>query len=62
MDNLDKKSIVELQKLESEKQLALRDIRFGTAAGKNKNVKEVSVLKKDIARIKTAIKKMVVNK
>lgn len=56
MDNIDKKSIVELVKLESEKLLQLRDIRFNTAAGKNKNVKEVSVLKKDIARINTAKK------
>jgi ribosomal protein L29 len=38
------------------KRLSLRDIRFGVAGGKSKNVKEQRNIKKDIARIHTALK------
>jgi ribosomal protein L29 len=39
----------------NEKSLKLRDLRFGFAGSKNKNVKEQKTVKKDIARIKTAL-------
>jgi len=38
-----------------DKMVALRDIRFNVAGSKSKNVKEYSVIKKDIARLKTFI-------
>lgn len=38
-----------------EKRISLRDIRFGVAGGKSKNVKEQKMIKKDIARIKTSL-------
>lgn len=38
------------------KKLALRDMRFGVAGGKSKNVKEQKNLKKEIARIKTELR------
>ncbi len=50
-----KKSKTDLIKELNEKSLALRDIRFGVAGGKSKNVKEYSNIKKEIARIKTAL-------
>lgn len=46
----------EMTKAVSEKLVALRDIRFGVAGSKQKNVKEASNLKKEIARLKTAIR------
>ena len=51
-----KKNTEELLKELSEKIVTLRDIRFGVAGSKGKNVKEVSNIKKDIARIKTEIR------
>ncbi len=50
-----KKDKKDLEKDLSEKYVALRDIRFGTAHSKSKNVKQYANLKKDIARIKTAL-------
>ncbi|NLE07417.1 MAG: 50S ribosomal protein L29 [Parcubacteria group bacterium] len=38
-----------------EKSLALRNLRFGITGSKTKNVKEQKMIKKDIARIKTAL-------
>lgn len=38
-----------------EKRVVLRDMRFGVAGSKNKNVKEQKAIKKEIARILTAI-------
>jgi ribosomal protein L29 len=50
------KERTELLKMLNEKRLTLRDIRFGTAGSKNKNVKEQRNIKKDIARINTLLK------
>jgi len=52
---LSKKSQADLVKELDEKRLSLRDIRFGTAGSKSKNVKEQKTIKKDIARIKTVL-------
>lgn len=46
----------DLEKELSEKRLTVRDIRFGTAGSKNKNVKEQRTIKRDIARILTVLK------
>ena len=45
----------ELGTMLSEKHLALRDFRFGSAGSASKNVKAGRGLKKDIARILTAL-------
>lgn len=50
-----KKSRVDLMKELNEKRLSLRDIRFGVAGSKSKNVKEQKNIKKNIARIHTAL-------
>jgi len=52
---LSKKSKTDLIKELNEKHLSLRDIRFGIAGSKSKNVKEQKMIKKDIARIKTVL-------
>lgn len=51
-----KKEQQELQKELDEKRVSLRDIRFGIAGSKNRNVKNVKLIKKEIARIKTALR------
>lgn len=43
----------ELQKLLQDSREKLRQLRFGLAAGKVKNVREIRKIKKDIARILT---------
>lgn len=53
---LTKKSRADLLKELDEKLLSLRDLRFGVAGSKNKNVKEQKMIKREIARIKTALK------
>ena len=53
---LQKKTKEDLTKELGEKVLALHDIRFGSASGKSKNVKEYANIKKDIARMKTLLK------
>lgn len=55
MKELSKKSKNDLEKELNEKKLALRDIRFGIAGSKHKNVKESANLRKEIARIMTAL-------
>lgn len=55
-NELAKKSRIDLMKELNEKHLSLRDIRFGVAGGKSKNVKEQRNIKRDIARIHTALK------
>lgn len=50
-----KKSKADLMKDLALKQVALRDIRFGIAGSKSKNVKEQRNIKRDIARIKTVL-------
>lgn len=46
----------ELLKLLSEKRASLKDFKFGSAGGKTKNVKEGASLRKEIARILTALR------
>jgi ribosomal protein L29 len=54
-ESKNKKNKEDLIKEFGEKKLALRDIRFGASGSKNKNVKEQKNIKKEIARIKTAL-------
>jgi len=53
-----KNNATDLRKELDEKRLKLRDLRFGIAGSKSKNVKEQKTLKKDIARIETSLKGM----
>lgn len=48
----------EIEKLLSEKRLALKGFRFGIAGSKVKNMKEGGDLKREIARMITAINGM----
>ena len=50
------KTPADLSKLISEKREALRAFRFGAAGAKTKNVREGRVIRKDIARIMTALR------
>ena len=52
------KTAADLHKLIAEKREALRVFRFGAAGAKTKNVKEGSHIRKDIARIMTALTAM----
>ncbi|OGZ98400.1 MAG: 50S ribosomal protein L29 [Candidatus Sungbacteria bacterium RIFCSPLOWO2_12_FULL_41_11] len=54
---LSQKPKEELQKLLKEKRKRLEELRFLSSQGKVKNVKEMSVVKKDIARILTLLRK-----
>jgi len=58
MKDLTKKSKVELGKELADIAVRLRDLRFGMAGGKSKNVKEQKNLKREIARIKTQMRIM----
>ena len=49
------KTAADLAQLITEKKLALKEFRFGNAGAKSKNVKAGRTLRKDIARIKTAM-------
>jgi ribosomal protein L29 len=51
----DNKKKEDLIKELSEKQISLRDMRFGVAGSKSKNVKEQKKVKREIARIKTVL-------
>lgn len=57
MKDLIKKTEKELKTLLGEKQTALRTFRFAVAGSSARNVKEGTVLKKDIARIMTLLNK-----
>ncbi|PIR02071.1 MAG: 50S ribosomal protein L29 [Candidatus Nealsonbacteria bacterium CG_4_9_14_0_2_um_filter_37_38] len=48
----------ELQSLLSEKRERLRSLRFDLASGKVKNVREIRLIKKDIAKILTLLKQL----
>jgi len=50
-----KKNTTDLMKELNEKRLSLREIRFGGAGSKSKNVKEQKNIRKEIARIKTTL-------
>ncbi len=45
----------ELVKMLAEKRESLRDIRFKIASSQYKNVKEISFLKKDVAKVLTVM-------
>jgi ribosomal protein L29 len=53
--DLKTKTPADLAKLVSEKREALRVFRFGGAGAKTKNVREGRAIRKDIARILTAL-------
>jgi ribosomal protein L29 len=55
MKDLNNKSLKDLIKLLTEKKEALQVFRFGNAGSKSRNVKEGRSIKKDIARIMTAV-------
>lgn len=55
MKDLRDKSIKELNAMLSEKRVALKNFRFAVAGSNTRNVKEGDSLKKDIARILTAM-------
>ena len=55
MKDLNNKSTKELVKMPAEKKEALQGFRFGNAGSKSRNVKEGRMIKKDIARIMTAV-------
>jgi ribosomal protein L29 len=55
MKEITTKTVVDLNKLIAEKQESLRTFRFGTAGAKTRNVKEGRTIRKDIARMMTAI-------
>lgn len=60
--DLNKKGLSELEKLLSSKRKELQEFRFGIAGSKVKNIKEGRNIKRDIARIMTAIKTQGENK
>ncbi len=55
MKDLLTKEVSELKKMIGEKKEELRKFRFGVVNGKTKNTKEAHTIKKDIARVLTAI-------
>jgi ribosomal protein L29 len=55
MKDFIKKSEKELEKILSEKKVALRNFRFGISGSNARNVKEGIGLRKDIARIQTIL-------
>ncbi len=58
MEELLKKTNTELQKLLNEKRTELMKFRFEMSGGKVKNVKQGTVLRREIARILTAPKQV----
>ncbi|PCI28075.1 50S ribosomal protein L29 [Candidatus Wolfebacteria bacterium] len=55
MADITKTSEKELQKQLQEKRIALRDIRFGVAGSKARNVHESRLISRDVARILTEL-------
>ncbi len=55
MKEISNKTVADLTKMLTEKREALRVSRFGSAGSKNKNVKESVSIRRDIARIMTAL-------
>jgi large subunit ribosomal protein L29 len=53
---LRQKSKLELQKIFQESREKLRQLRFDLSSGKVKNVREIRMIKKDIARILTLLR------
>ena len=54
------KSKTDLTKILYEKREAIKNVRFSTAGSKSRNVKELSTLRKEVARIMTELNKEVV--
>ena len=55
MKDITNKTAADLTKMLDEKREALRISRFGSAGAKSKNVKEAMTIRRDIARIMTAL-------
>lgn len=55
MKDLINKNKADLNKELNEKKLLVKDLRFGIAGSKSKDVKEFLKIKRDIARIMTAL-------
>ncbi len=55
MKDITTKTVADLQKMLSDKREALRVFRFGAAGAKAKNVREGRAIRKDIARMLTAL-------
>lgn len=53
MSEIRQKSEKELEEILKRKRERLRELRFELAAGKVKSIKEIRIIKKDIARILT---------
>lgn len=58
MQDLLKKSSADLQKMLAEKREELRALRFAVANLQNKNVRAIRVIRKEVARIQTALQQM----
>jgi ribosomal protein L29 len=58
MKDITNKTRADLAKLVSDKREGLRVFRFGASGAKTKNVKEGRAIRKDIARILTAMAKI----
>ena len=56
IQELRQKNKVELQKILQDNREKLRQLRFDLAAGKVKDVREIRLIKKDIARILTILR------
>lgn len=52
------RSVVELERMLDETREKMRKLYFDLASGRIKNVKEVSTLRKDVARLHTIVKEM----
>ena len=55
-NSLTKHSVEDLKKLVTDKREELRALRFSVAGSKNRNVKQASTLRKQIARALTELK------
>ena len=55
MSEITNKTAADLTKMLDDKREALRISRFGSAGAKNKNVKAAMTIRRDIARIMTAL-------
>lgn len=56
MKKKEEKKNIDLTVELEEKRIKLRDLRFGIAGSKSKNVKEMRTIRKEIARILTALR------
>ncbi|MDP3995633.1 MAG: 50S ribosomal protein L29 [bacterium] len=57
LEELRKKTEEEILKILQDNREKLRQLRFGLAAGKVKNVREIRKIKKEVARILTLLKR-----